>query len=174
MTATPDTTIREIVASDFRTAAIFQRFGLDFCCNGCRTVEEGCREAGADKDAVLRELDKVLETPASTVPRFSAWEPGALVSYIVANHHGYVRQAIPVLLERTRKIADVHGAGHPELVHIARLFGRVADEMIDPMARGEGTLFPSTLGRDKPAAADTPLPRPPFGTVENPIRMMEQ
>jgi regulator of cell morphogenesis and NO signaling len=174
MTATPDTTIREIVASDFRTAAIFQRFGLDFCCNGCRTVEEGCREAGADKDAVLRELDKVLDTPASTAPRFAAWEPGALVSYIVANHHGYVRQAIPVLLERTRKIADVHGAGHPELVHIARLFGRVADEMIDHMAKEEGILFPFILAMDEAAAADTPLPRPPFGTVGNPIRMMEQ
>jgi iron-sulfur cluster repair protein YtfE (RIC family) len=46
MTATLDQTIREIVATDYRTAAAFQRHGLDFCCNGCRTIEQGCRDTG--------------------------------------------------------------------------------------------------------------------------------
>jgi regulator of cell morphogenesis and NO signaling len=173
MNATPETTIREIVATDFRTAAVFQRFGLDFCCNGCRTIEQGCREAGADERAVLREIDAILDAPAWASPRFTEWEPAALVSYIVANHHGYVRKAVPTLLEHTRKIADVHGARHSELLHIARLFERVAAEMIDHMAKEERILFPFVVAMSEAAASRTPLPRPPFGTVENPIRMME-
>ena len=40
------TTIGEIVAADFRTAAVFQRHQIDFCCQGARTLERGCREAG--------------------------------------------------------------------------------------------------------------------------------
>src|SRR5436190_12358509 len=137
MTATPDTNIREIVATDYRTAAVFQRHGLDFCCNGCRTVEQGCRDAGADEGALLSELAGVLNAPAGIAPRYATWEPAALVSYIVASHHGYVRQAIPSLLTHTRKIAEVHGERHPELLHIARLVARVAAEMSEHMEKEE-------------------------------------
>jgi regulator of cell morphogenesis and NO signaling len=173
MTATPDTTIREIVATDFRTAATFQRFGLDFCCNGCRTIEQGCREAGVDEEALLRELDSVMSTPSGPSPRFAAWDAQTLIDYIVANHHTYVRQALPVLLEHTQKIAAVHGERHSELVHIARLFERVADEMTEHMAKEEQILFPFIAKAANAAAGGSPLPAPPFGTVENPIRMME-
>jgi regulator of cell morphogenesis and NO signaling len=44
MIATPETTIRDIVADDFRSAAVFDRYGIDFCCGGGRTVAEACRE----------------------------------------------------------------------------------------------------------------------------------
>lgn len=174
MTATPGTMIREIVATDYRTAAIFQRYGLDFCCNGCRTVEQGCRDSGADERALLRELDEVLNTPAGSAPDFASWEPAALVSYIVANHHAFVRKAIPALRQHTRKIAEVHGEHHPELVHIARLFERVAAEMIDHMEKEEHILFPFVVNLADAAKRGRPAPHPPFGTVQNPIRMMEQ
>ena len=173
MTATPETTIREIVAADYRTAAVFQRHGLDFCCNGCRTIEQGCRDAGAEEDTLLRELDAVLNAPAGAGPRYATWDPPALVSYIVANHHGFVRQAIPALLTHTRKIAEVHGERHPELPHIARLFERVAAEMAGHMEKEERILFPFIVDLAAAAQRGDPIPRPPFGTVENPIRMME-
>jgi regulator of cell morphogenesis and NO signaling len=173
MTATPETTIREVVATDFRTAAVFERFGLDFCCAGCRTIEQGCRDAGADEGALLRELDTVMSGPAGTAPRFASWDVATLVDYIVANHHNYVRQALPALLQHTRKIADVHGERHSELGHVARLFGRVAAEMAEHMVKEEQILFPFVVDLAEAARSSRPLPRPPFGTVENPIRMME-
>ncbi|SRR6266540_1223885 len=173
MTATSDTTIREIVATDYRTAAVFQRYGLDFCCNGCRTIEQGCREAGADEGALLRDLETVLNAAAGIAPQFDSWTPSALVNHIVAKHHAYVREAIPPLLEHTRKIAAVHGERHSELVHIARLVERVAGEMIGHMEKEEKILFPFIVDLAHAAQRGEPIPRPPFGTVENPIRMME-
>jgi regulator of cell morphogenesis and NO signaling len=174
MTATPETTIREIVASDFRTAAVFERFGLDFCCAGCRTIEQGCRDAGADEHALLRELETVLGTSAADAPSFASWDVPTLVQYIVDNHHAYVRASIPVLLQHTRKVANVHGDRHPELVHIARLFDRVANEMTEHMMKEEQILFPHVTDLAEAARTGRPVSHPPFGTVENPIRMMEQ
>jgi regulator of cell morphogenesis and NO signaling len=173
MTATPETTIREIVAADYRTAAIFQRHGLDFCCNGCRTIEQGCQEAGTAPEPLLRELAAVLETPAAGVPRYGSWDARSLITYIVANHHGYIRAALPAMLQHTEKVAAVHGDRHPELVHVANLFRRVADEMVEHMGKEEHVLFPFIAALEEAALGGAPLPRSPFGTVANPIRMME-
>ena len=173
MIATPDTTVREIVASDYRTAAVFQRYGLDFCCNGGQTIAHGCLRAGVDSAALLRDLDAVMKAPAGAAPRFGSWSPSALVSFIVGNHHAYVREALPTLLAHTRKIADVHGAHHTELTHIARLVEKVAAEMTDHMEKEEQILFPFIVELADATTHGRPAPRPPFGTVENPIRMME-
>jgi regulator of cell morphogenesis and NO signaling len=173
MTATPETTIREIVASDYRTAAIFQRHGLDFCCNGGRTIGQGCRDAGASEAALLRDLDAVLGTPASGVPRFASWDARTLIAYIVGNHHAYVREAMPALRRHTAKVAAVHGERHPDLAYIATLFGRVADEMTDHMVKEERVLFPFIASLEEAAQTEGRAPEAPFGTVGNPIRMME-
>jgi len=172
MTATPEATIRELVATDYRTAAVFERHGLDFCCSGCRTIEQACREAGIDADPVLRELDTVLHAPASDTPDFNSWDAAALITRIVHRHHGYVRQAIPALIQHTSKIASVHGTRHPELVHIAGLFHRVADEMTEHMFKEEQILFPFIIALENAREQNRPAPFAPFGTVNNPVRMM--
>jgi regulator of cell morphogenesis and NO signaling len=173
MTATLEATIREIVATDYRTAAVFQRFGLDFCCGGCRTVEDACREAGVDAQAVVRELDAVLQAPADGAPRYDTWDARALISHIVRVHHDYVRRSVPILIQHTEKIAGVHGARHPELPHIAGLFRRVADEMTDHMAKEENILFPFIAAIEEAVTDGRRAPSPPFGTLGNPIGVME-
>ena len=50
------TTLGDIVARDFRAAAILDRFGLDYCCGGARTLGDGCRQRGVSVDQVLSEL----------------------------------------------------------------------------------------------------------------------
>ena len=115
MTASTQT-IRDIVADDYRAAAVFQKHGIDFCCGGNRPVAEACQEKGIEDQVVLEELDAAL-APAGDVPRFNAWDLDFLVDYIVANHHAYVRSAIEHAPARTRaSVADVHGEHHPEVV----------------------------------------------------------
>ncbi|HSC28277.1 MAG TPA: iron-sulfur cluster repair di-iron protein [Vicinamibacterales bacterium] len=173
MTATTATTIRDIVADDFRAAAVFERRGIDFCCRGDRSVEEACRESGLDPAGVMEELDAACAADQPGAPRFSAWDPPALVSYIVANHHTYVREAIATLTAHTAKIATVHGERHPELLEIARIFESVAEEMTSHMFKEEQILFPFIIAMDAAQQQGRPSPQAPFGTVGNPIQMME-
>ena len=45
--------IGQYVADDFRTAAIFSKYKIDFCCNGNRTVEEACDKKGIDSNQLI-------------------------------------------------------------------------------------------------------------------------
>jgi regulator of cell morphogenesis and NO signaling len=173
MTATLDTTIRDIVANDFRTAAVFQRHGIDFCCKGDRSVQDACRTTRVSAEEVLQEIATATATPATLSARFSTWDLATLVSYIVGNHHAFVRQSMPILLAHTRKVAAVHGGSHPELVEVARLFNAVAEEMASHMLKEEQILFPYILDMEQASLGADPLPSAPFGSVQRPIRMME-
>ena len=171
--ATLDTSVREIVAEDFRTAAVFERFGIDFCCGGQRTLREACRERKVNPADVLREVSAACERRDQASPRFADWPPDALITYIVAQHHAYVRRALPVIVRHTRKVVASHGEAHPELNKIALIFEKVAEEMTSHMAKEEGVLFPYISKLAASVGLGEPIPAAPFGTIEQPIAVME-
>lgn len=171
-TGTFNMLIGEIVADDYRAAAVFQRHDIDFCCHGARTLDRGCREAGVDTADVMREIETATATPGS-VPRFNDWGLQTLAAYIVDNHHAYVREMLPLMTAHSRKIADVHGTRHPELARVAALVQELADDMTSHMMKEEQILFPFIVQLAAAAAQGSPAPTAPFGTVDNPIHMME-
>ena len=136
-------TVGEIVAADFRTAGVFTRAGIDFCCGGKKSLGESCREAGTDTEEVLRQLDAVSSEPSSPGMNFSEWDPGFLCDYIMNTHHKYVLKSLPDLLFYTGKIARVHGENHPELAEIASLFASVNAELLGHLKQEEEVLFPA-------------------------------
>jgi len=172
MTCTHGMTLGEIVTADFRAAAILERYGLDFCCRGNRTLEQSCRDAGIPSEDLLEQLE-ALETAASGAPVFRDMPLPVLVDYIVGKHHEYVRDALPGLLAHSKKISKVHGSRHPELTRVADLVEQVAAEMTTHMMKEEQILFPYIVQLASAAGRGEPAPFAPFGTVDNPIRMME-
>ncbi len=173
MQLTGESTIGEIVAEDFRTAAVFEEFGIDFCCGGRRTLAEACRARQVDTDAVLDAVARSCSVPGSA-PRFDEWSIDTLIGYIVGNHHAYVRRALPSFTAHTQKLAAVHGSRHPELHEVAQLAQEVASEMHVHMMKEERVLFPYIAAADEAVQRGAPVPQAPFGSIDNPIRMMEE
>jgi regulator of cell morphogenesis and NO signaling len=170
---TGETTVGEIVAEDFRTAAVFHEFGIDFCCGGRHTLAEACRERNTDPDAVLAAITRSCSVPG-IAPRFDEWSLDTLIGYIVGTHHAYVRRALPSLLAHTRKLAAVHGSRHPELHEVARLTQKVAGEMASHMIKEEQILFPYIAAVAESAERGGAAPSAPFGSIDSPIAMMEE
>jgi regulator of cell morphogenesis and NO signaling len=165
-------TIGSVVADDYRAAAVFERYGIDFCCGGNRPIAEACQERGADDRQLLAELEATLAS-AQDRPRFAAWDLDFLATYIVNNHHAYVRQAVGPMQAHTRKVAEVHGDHHPEVREIAQRFDLVVADLTAHMAKEERVLFPY-ITRLAAAARGGEVPVAPFGTIANPIGMMEE
>lgn len=173
MNATSNTTVRDLVTSDFRAAAVFQRFGIDFCCGGGKPLADACLAKQLDERHVLDELNRACATPDEATPRFADWQADDLTRHIVGRHHGYCRELMPAIAAHTRKLAEVHGPAHPELIEMAEIFGRVCAEMEVHMAKEEAILFPyiDLLAASRRGGVQ-PFPAP-FGDVGNPIRVME-
>ncbi len=164
-------TIRSVVAEDYRAAAVFERHGIDFCCGGNRPIADACREKGQDDREVVAELEAALASTQDQ-PRFAEWDLDFLATYIVNNHHAYIRQVAGTMQAHTHKVAEVHGENHPEVREIAGRFDLVVADLVAHMAKEERMLFPY-ISRLAAAARGGEMPVAPFGTIANPIRMME-
>lgn len=161
---TMDTTLRtvgDIVAADFRTAKIFEKYGIDFCCGGRVTLEAACQERGLEPAALRREIEEAQGEPVARSENYAAWELSFLADYIVNTHHAYFKENAAPIAAYARKIAEVHGAHHPEAIEIAGIFEKIATDMATHIREEEEVLFPAVKridaarkGGTAPGAAD--------------------
>ena len=165
-------TIGEFVAKDFRTAAIFSRHGIDFCCKGHRTIEEVCQIKKINEADLLEELEAVMDSKNDYGIDFNSWPLDLLVVYIEKTHHRYVEEKTPVLLQFLDKLCSVHGSSHPELFQINELFTGCAGELAQHMKKEELILFPFVKKMMEATKSHASVEPPHFGTVNNPIAMM--
>jgi len=166
-------TIGELVAADFRKAEVFRKFGLDFCCGGKKSLSQACIAKGIDVTKVEVALAEVDNKPKTSQQDFTNWDLDFLADYIVNTHHKYVTESLPMLFEFSKKVARVHGDFHIEVVEIADYFKAVADELTMHMDKEENILFPYIKDLVAAKKNGTPFKPSPFGSIENPIRMME-
>lgn len=166
-------TIGDLVSKDFRKAEVFKKFGLDFCCGGKKTLTKACSEKGLDVVQVEKELKAIEEKPSASSQDFNNWELDFLVDYILNTHHKYVLRSIPVIFEYTQKVAKVHGERHPEVVEVADTFLKVVDDLNRHMMKEENVLFPYIKILTATKNDFKNLKPSPFGTIENPVKMME-
>jgi regulator of cell morphogenesis and NO signaling len=168
-----DETIGQLAAADLRKAQVFKKYGLDFCCGGKKTVKQACAEKGLDVTKIEQELQQADRLPSSRPLPYTEWSLDFLADYIVNTHHSYVNKNLPDLRAYAEKVARVHGKNHPELLQIHKLMEEVNAELTSHMIKEERVLFPyikELVAADKKIE---PLHAAHFGTVQNPINMME-
>lgn len=173
MNITEKSNIGELVAQDYRTASVFKNFGIDFCCNGNRSIETACEKKNIEANDLINELKKIsLSSNNSNLTDFSSWSLDLLADYIEKKHHRYVESKIGEIKPFLNKIVKVHGEQHPELTEVEKLFNASAGELTMHMKKEELVLFPFIRKMAEAKQTNQPIPSPHFGTVQNPINMM--
>lgn len=167
-------TIGEMVAKDYRKAEVFRKFGLDFCCGGKKTLEKACEKKGIDLSEIKTALAEVEAQVTNSTEDYNSWELDFLADYIVNKHHKYVENSHPMLYEFSQKVARVHGDRHPEVIEIAHYYLEVAEELNNHMHKEEMILFPYIKELVNAKRNNLQMSTPPFGTIQNPINMMEE
>lgn len=168
-----DETLGQIAAKDLRKAQIFKKYGLDFCCGGKKTVKQACAEKGLDVTKVEQELLQADKLPTSRPIPYDDWGLDFLADYIVNTHHSYVRKNLPDIRSYAAKVMKVHGQRHPELVRIYQLVEEINAELTEHMNKEDKILFPYIKELYLAKQNSQPFHAAPFGTVQNPISVME-
>ncbi|MDP7007917.1 MAG: DUF542 domain-containing protein, partial [Candidatus Poseidoniia archaeon] len=133
-------TIGEIVTMDGRTATVFNKFGLDFCCNGDVTIKSACLDKGLDVQEVLVEIQSLMNNGDTQDNLFDEMSLDKLSQYICVHHHQYIRDTAPAIAKFTDKVAKVHGKNHPNTIEIASLFDDLRFELKQHMLKEERCL----------------------------------
>ena len=143
-------TVGDIVARDYRTAVVFERYGIDFCCGGSVTLADACRQSRADPAALAAELAAATSTPPQRPDQDpAAWTLTRLVDHITATHHAYLRDNTGRIGAYARKIDEVHGEQHPELAGIVTVYSAMAAELTAHLQKEEETFFPAVRRAEK-------------------------
>jgi len=165
--------IGELVAEDYRTASVFKKYGIDFCCQGNRTINEACTTKHIDEKGVISDLNAILTSKSDTnTTDYQSWPLDLLADYIEKKHHRYVHEKTLEIQPYLDKICKVHGEEHPELFEIKKEFDASAQELAAHMKREELILFPFIRNMVDAQYQNTDVAAPAFGTIKNPIQMM--
>lgn len=173
MSISKDSNIGKMVAENYRYATVFKTAGIDFCCNGNRTIEDACTKQKLDMSQLLQNLETIAsQGNVGAEIDYRTWPLDLLADYVEKTHHRYVETKIEEITPYLNKVMRVHGENHPELLEIGELFFQSAQELTSHMTKEEGILFPHIRNMVESKLKNGSLPESDFGEVKNPIEVM--
>ena len=162
-------TVGQIVAEDFRKAAVFKHYGIDFCCGGGRTLVESCQTKGIDATEVAAALDELEQSAFASETEYNEWSLSFLIDYIVNKYHHYIQRSANPITEFAVKVARVHGQRHPEVIEVLQVWNELREELLQHLQKEEQVLFPYI----KTLESAGHWQKPAFGAIENPLAVLE-
>ncbi|MDN5216066.1 iron-sulfur cluster repair di-iron protein [Fulvivirgaceae bacterium BMA12] len=161
-----NSTVAKIATDHPNTLRIFEKYGIDYCCNGGQQLETACKTAGVATNTILEEIQAVKQEPAADTVYLRFLPPSALIDYIVQKHHEYTNLAMDEIDHLLEKIWLVHGGNHPELHTLKSLFQKEKGELTKHLKREELQVFPFIKYLEKAAAGTESVIPPRYGSFE--------
>lgn len=142
MTNIAEQTLASIATRHHETVPVLEKYHLDFCCKGKRTLSQACTEKGLTTEEIIKELEASVHTKDAGNTPFSEMNAEQLVSHILLRHHFYVRQSMPAIEEHLTRVATKHGDRFPYMKNVLQLFTKLKNDMYLHMQKEEMILFP--------------------------------
>jgi regulator of cell morphogenesis and NO signaling len=166
--------LAQIVNSNHQAASVFEKYHLDFCCKGKRSLEQACTEQQLSVSEVTKDLENIFTKDNNSTVDFEKMNLTQLADYIVQTHHAYVKNEMPQIQAYLEKVSSKHGERHPELYKIFQTFSAVKEEMEGHMKKEELILFPRIKELQKLADNENANLQLNITYLQSPITVMEQ
>jgi len=168
------TKVRDIALEFPQATRVLEKLKIDYCCGGDSPLADACATAGVEMENVLKLIDQAGKTLAEENSKLD-WRnktASELIGYILDKHHIFTKEQMARLEPLAEKVVGAHGENHPELRKIRELLRELCTDLRQHMFKEEQILFPFIIEMDKARMQNRRPPFAPFGTVNNPIRMM--
>src|SRR5687768_8952898 len=121
-------TVASIVTWNLQSAAIFNSYGIDFCCRGGRTLEEACIEESVSLGEILDVLWE-LDIKCNPLPNFGIMRIDMLADYIKRNHHTYTEKKLIFIRNNIDRLIREHQSIHHQLGQIKEVFEDLSTDL---------------------------------------------
>ena len=166
-------TVRDVALQVPESTRVFENLKIDYCCGGNQPLSQACASAGVDVDDVMEMLTGVGQSNEEKgILDFQNASLPELITHILDTHHVFTKSEMERLQALADKVLNAHGSNHPELIHLDELFKRLCADLKPHMFKEEQVLFPYIVAMSQAADQNRAVPFAPFGTVNNPVRMM--
>jgi regulator of cell morphogenesis and NO signaling len=172
MSIDPTRIVCELALEIPNATRVFEKAKIDYCCGGNRALGEACARAGVEVGEIARLLNEPGPAANGSPVDFQSLSLRDCLDHIVEKHHRFARDEAKRLTGLLDKVCSAHGANHPELFQIQSSFGFLQAELEPHMFKEERVLFPFIAQLEAARAENRAAPRPPFGTMRNPLAAM--
>ena len=161
-------TVSAIVTWNLQAAAVFNSYGIDFCCRGGRTLEDACIEASVSLGEILDVLWE-LDTKSNPLPDFGIMRIDMLADYIKRNHHTYTEKKLVFIKNNIDRLIREYQSIHRELAEIKKVFEGLSTDLRIHMKQEEFMIFPYIKTMIKKRSINSKM----FKSVREPIIAMQ-
>lgn len=144
--------IGDIVTQFPKASDLFKSYRIDFCCGGNRPLIEAIQERNLSSEQVLSELNGLYAKTKEMSERSIDWRTvsrAELIDHIVNKHHRFLNEELPQLSPYVTKVLRVHGADHPHLALVHKLFHSLKMELEQHLIKEESILFPAIVAYEQ-------------------------
>jgi regulator of cell morphogenesis and NO signaling len=135
--------VADIVAKDYRTADVFRRHGIGYCCGGKWPMEIACEMRGIDADKIQAELEAATRTiHVSNLLDFADWNIDFLIDYLINVHHRYLKKALPETQQMVSEFVKEHVKKFSYLEELEKQFDLLVKQLLPSIQREEEVIFP--------------------------------
>jgi regulator of cell morphogenesis and NO signaling len=164
--------VRDVAINSPHATRVLEKLKIDYCCGGDRQLGEACENAGVKLEALEQMLAETDTLVMDSRLDFQKLSPAELIRYILETHHVFTKTEMARLEALTTKVVSAHGENHSELLAVQTLLRELCEDLTRHMLKEEQILFPFVVELEQSRLQDRRPPFAPFGTVNNPIRMM--
>ncbi|EJD5717945.1 iron-sulfur cluster repair di-iron protein ScdA [Staphylococcus pseudintermedius] len=144
MIATQDK-VADIVTHYPKTADVFRKHGIDFCCGGQISLEEAVsNHPKLSLTPLLQELEDASQQQGEGMQPQYLSVP-SLIQYIQARYHDTLREEFKQLTPYVTKLSRVHGPNHPNLVTLKSTFDAFKSAMLTHTDEEGQNAFPKLV-----------------------------
>jgi regulator of cell morphogenesis and NO signaling len=168
-------TMRQIVLDSPAMIGVLEKYRLDYCWAGEKSLEVAAAEAGIQLEAVLSEMRLELTEFKAEQIDWNTAGLDALMQHIVSRHHDHLRKELPLMERFVARARETGGRADANTVApLEKVFRFFKREVENHLRREEEVLFPLIRQLETASKSGAELPRFPFGPLANPIGIMEE
>lgn len=133
--------VSEIVKDIPKSADIFRKNRIDYCCGGKMPISQAVEERGLDLEGMIEEINSIEQHEEAGIQPKYLDEKG-IVKFIQNRYHQELMDEFAALTPYVTKLARKHGPNEPHLVRIQELYKTLKHEMIEHTEDEDHNVFP--------------------------------